>query len=576
MKNNVIDNKITPYFKNKKMSAIKVSDIIAWQNEMIAYRDEKGKPYSPTYLKTIHNQLSAIFNHAVRFYELRANPASKAGNMGNEERREMLFWTKEEYQKFAEEMMEKYKRYYALLEQRLGGRILQFNFTEQDDRVFGNYANKTAESFLYQLRKLNLMLMEEAQLQKNLFVIDLAYLQNQYGMEKIKDAKMYYLAKMPLSTHILPQVAAEVLSVLEAIRGRIKKCVVVDLDQTLWGGVIGDDGMEHIQIGELGQGQAFSDFQNWLKELRKRGILLAVCSKNEEDTAKEPFLKHPEMVLRLEDIALFVANWENKADNIRYIQKTLNIGMDSMVFLDDNPFERNLVRSLIPEITVPELPEDPSQYVSYLQSLNLFETASYSGADKDRTRMYREEMDRKDLQKQYGDYEEYLKDLEMKAQAKPFDPFHYARIAQLSQRSNQFNLRTIRYTEQEVEHLAKSKDHLTMYVTLQDKFGDYGLISVVVLDKMPSDTLFISEWLMSCRVLKRGVEEFIMDQIVELARKNGFQTVTAEYLPTAKNAMVSELYERMGMNKEGEGRYRVSVSEYQAHKTCICQEGELQ
>ena len=389
----------------------------------------------------------------------------------------------------------------------------------------------------------------------------------------MKDQKMYYIAKMPLSTKILPQVAKQVIDVIKAIRGRLKKCIILDLDNTLWGGVIGDDGLENIQIGELGIGHAFSQFQMWLKELRKRGIILAVCSKNEEKTAKEPFIKHPEMILRLDDISMFVANWEDKVSNIQQIQSTLNIGMDSIVFFDDNPFERNLVKSNIPDICVPDLPEDPAQYLEYIKSLNLFETASYSEADKDRTKQYQEEIGRVSAQKQFSSYSEYLESLEMVAEAKPFDTFHFSRIAQLTQRSNQFNLRTVRYTEQEVAQLAGSKEHLTLYFTLKDKFGDYGLISVVVMDKQ-QDTLFISEWLMSCRVLKRGMEEFIIDEIMQTAKKYGYSKVTAEYIRTAKNNMVSDLYDQLGLHAVKDGIYEVKVSEYKNHITHIRKRGE--
>ena len=327
--------------------------------------------------------------------------------------------------------------------------------------------------------------------------------------------------------------------------------------------------LENIQIGELGLGHAFSEFQMWLKELQKRGIILAVCSKNEEVVAKEPFLHHPEMVLHMEDIAMFVANWEDKASNIKKIQDTLNIGMDSIVFFDDNPFERNLVKSMIPDITVPDLPEDPSQYLEYVKLLNLFETAAYSETDKNRTKQYQEEIGRVNLQKQFSSYSEYLESLEMVAEAKPFDKFHFSRIAQLTQRSNQFNLRTVRYTEQEIEQLAKEKEHLTLYFTLKDKFGDYGLISVVVLDKQPENTLFISEWLMSCRVLKRGMEEFILDEIIRTAEENGFKKVIGEYIRTPKNNMVSELYKKMGFHEVEKDRYEVNVTEYEKHKTSI-------
>jgi len=470
---------------------------------------------------------------------------------------------------FANQIITSLEGYWNRVNQQYKTTILQFNFTQIDDRIFGNYGNKTQDSFLFQIRKLNYLLMEKCTQYKNVFIIDIEYLQQIYGEDGIKDNKMYYIAKMPLSTKILPEVAKQTIDVIKAMKGKMKKCVILDLDNTLWGGVIGDDGLENIQIGELGLGHAFSEFQMWLKELQKRGIILAVCSKNEEVVAKEPFLHHPEMVLHMEDIAMFVANWEDKASNIKKIQDTLNIGMDSIVFFDDNPFERNLVKSMIPDITVPDLPEDPSQYLEYVKLLNLFETAAYSETDKNRTKQYQEEIGRVNLQKQFSSYSEYLESLEMVAEAKPFDKFHFSRIAQLTQRSNQFNLRTVRYTEQEIEQLAKEKEHLTLYFTLKDKFGDYGLISVVVLDKQPENTLFISEWLMSCRVLKRGMEEFILDEIIRTAEENGFKKVIGEYIRTPKNNMVSELYKKMGFHEVEKDRYEVNVTEYEKHKTYI-------
>ena len=256
------------------------------------------------------------------------------------------------------------------------------------------------------------------------------------------------------------------------------------MDNTIWGGVIGDDGMENIQIGELGMGHAFDRLQRWAKELKHRGIILAVCSKNEDDTAKRPFREHPDMTLRLEDIAVFVANWNNKADNIKHIQSTLNIGFDSMVFLDDSAFERNLVREHLPAVTVPELPEDPALYVPYLCALNLFEMASFSEEDRQRTRQYQEEAARNDFQTSFTSIDDYLSSLAMVSDVKAFDDFSLPRVAELTQRSNQFNLRTVRYTEADIDRLRKSNDCITMSFHLEDKFGDHGLIGLVILKKL--------------------------------------------------------------------------------------------
>lgn len=475
----------------------------------------------------------------------------------------------EERVTFATRYLEKIRHYWDLIAKNGHSRVLQMNFTEIDDKALGNYSCKTELSFIYQLRKLNYLLQDAMASRKDVYPVDLLAVQLHLGQETYYDGPLYYNAKVTASLNALPFVAKAVTDVLLAMTGRIKKCVVLDLDNTLWGGVIGDDGMGNIEIGELGRGHAFTDFQRWLKQLKECGIILAVCSKNEEATAKEPFEHHEEMVLRLDDISIFVANWEDKASNIRFIQQTLNLGMDSMVFLDDNPFERNLVRTMIPEIEVPELPEDPALYLGYLQSCNYFDTVSYSGENAKRTKQYQEEMVRIQLQQQFNTVDDYLISLEMVGEARAFEPMRYARIAQLTQRSNQFNLRTIRYTEDEIQSIAENEQYLTLYFMLRDKFGDHGLVSVVILEKRQDNTLFIDTWLMSCRVLKRGMEEFIVNHLIREAAKNGFAAVIGEYIPTPKNAMVKGIYPAMGFAKIAEGKYCIEVLDYQQKKTWI-------
>ena len=445
-------------------------------------------------------------------------------------------------------------------------KILMFDFPEEPDAVFGSFALRTPVSFAFQLRKLNLLLSETiAADYPAVYPIALSAVQIMCGRKEFFEDRTWYLAKMAVQTETLPAVAARILDTVTALSGRVKKCVVTDLDNTLWGGVIGDDGIDGIQLGELGDGPAFAALQRWLLELKRRGILLAVCSKNNDDTAREPFEKHPECVLRLEDFAAFVANWENKADNIRQIQQTLNIGMDSFVFLDDNPFERNLVRQMLPDVTVPELPEDPAAVPAYLESLHLFEPVSYSEEDSARTAQYQAEASRTAAQAKFASYDEYLQALDMQGQILPFDSFHYPRIAQLTQRSNQFNLRTVRYSETEMAQLADDPEYLTRYMTLSDRYGEHGLISVVICKKQSEDTLFIDTWLMSCRVLRRGVEGCLFDAIVRMALDNGFRYLTAEYIPTAKNKMVEHFYDEIGMQPDGERTYRLDCTKHQNH-----------
>lgn len=453
------------------------------------------------------------------------------------------------------------------------GKIIYFNYPEIDDTVFGQYANRSDLSFTWQLRQLNYELMRLTQEYPNLYICDIASLQSKYGRDWMFDSSVYVSTEMVLSIDALPYVASRVLDIVCSIEGRFKKCLILDLDNTVWGGVVGDDGWEGIQVGHgLGIGKAFTEFQQWIRKLKNRGVIIAVCSKNDEDKAKEPFEKNPEMVLKLDDIAVFVANWENKADNIRLIQQVLNIGFDSMVFLDDNPFERNMVRENIPEICVPELPEDPGDYLEYLYSLNLFETAAYSSLDKDRTKQYQTEAKRVQAAQHFTNEADFLKSLNMVSVVEGFTAFNTPRVAQLSQRSNQFNLRTVRYTDNEIADLGKSDSHVCFSFTLEDKFGDNGLICVVILEKRDAETLFINTWFMSCRVLKRGMENFTLNTIVEWARQNGFKRLVGEYIPTQKNGMVKEHYPSMGFQRTGENTYALDVLSYQPRECYISRE----
>ena len=411
----------------------------------------------------------------------------------------------------------------------------------------------------------------------NLFICDIAGLQNLFGRQFMFAPNVYMTTEMVLSVNALPYVASRVVDVIAAIKGQFKKCLILDLDNTVWGGVIGDDGLEGIELGHgLGIGKAFTEFQMWIKKLKQRGIIICVASKNNEETAKEPFEKHPDMILKLDDIAVFQANWETKVDNIRTIQGILNIGFDSMVFLDDNPFERNMVRENIPGITVPELPEDPAMYLEYLYSLNLFETASYSNADKDRTKQYQVEAKRVSLSKTFTNEADFLKSLNMVSTVSGFTKFNTPRIAQLSQRSNQFNLRTIRYTEADIENMAQDPNVIDLSFTLEDKFGDNGLIAVIIMKKQDEETLFVDTWFMSCRVLKRGMENFTLNTMVERARLAGYKYIIGEYIPTPKNKMVEMHYPNLGFSKiESESnKYLLDLLSY-SPKECYITKKEV-
>ena len=473
---------------------------------------------------------------------------------------------------FADNYIAKIEKYWGLIIQNSNARIIQMNFAEIDDKALGQYSCKVDSSFAYQIRKLNYLLQEAMEKNNRVYPVDALAVQIDLGRENFFNAPLYYNAKMSVAMGALPYIAEAVIDVVKSMQGKIKKCVILDLDNTLWGGVVGDDGMAGIEIGELGKGHVFCNLQKWLKQLKEYGIILAVCSKNEEATAKEPFEKHEEMILRLDDISVFVANWDDKASNIKTIQESLNIGMDSIVFLDDNPFERNLVKEKFPDIEVPELPSDPALWLQYLQHQNYFDTVSYTGEGSDRTKLYQAEYERRRLQQSYESIDDYLQGLMMEGSFHAFEPLKYPRIAQLTQRSNQFNLRTIRYTEDEIQRIAEDDRYITIYFNLKDKFGDHGLVSVVIMEKKSDGVLFVDTWLMSCRVLKRGMEEFIINHMIQVAKESGFKKITAEYIPTLKNNMVKEIYDQMGFDKTGEHSYEVYTDSFKPLKTYIKEE----
>ena len=474
------------------------------------------------------------------------------------------FYKKDLQQKrnFSNDQLSFANELYSNITKRINTNVIFLNFAEINDSVFGNFANKLDSSFLYQLRKLNVGLMDMAIQHKNVNICDLSTLQNMKGRLNTVSDKLYINTDNVLEIDSLPPLVKSVTDIVLAYQGQFKKCVILDLDNTTWGGIIGDDGMEGIQIGDLGIGKAFTNFQKWILQLKDRGIIVAICSKNTEHIAKEPFEKHPEMALKLNDIAVFVANWENKADNIRQIQSILNIGFDAMVFLDDNPAERAIIKQELPAVTVPDLPEDPTEYLTFLYSQNLFETVSFTEADIKRNDQYREEAGRAILSKSFTDEAGFLKSLIMTATAAAVDNFSLPRAAQLTQRSNQFNLRTVRYTEQQMKEVMLHEANATLAFTLQDKFGEYGLIALLILEKQSNAVLFVDTWIMSCRVLKRNVENFTLNQLVLLAAKLGCTTIIGQYLPTAKNGIVATHYKDLGFTENNDGLWQLSVADY--------------
>jgi FkbH-like protein len=381
---------------------------------------------------------------------------------------------------------------------------------------------------------------------KSVNICDVEFLANRLGTRHATDLRAWFESKQPYSAEMVVQVAREFAEILASIKRPAKKVLVLDLDNTLWGGVIGDDGVEGIEIGTTSpRGEAFRHFQQYALALSRRGVLLAVCSKNDYDKAVEPFTTHPEMVLRLTDIACFKANWEPKSDNLRQIASALNLGLDSFVFVDDNPAEVEIVRQFAPEVTGICLGDDPSKFTGLLKDSRLFEVSSITEEDVVRSAQYQTDAVRQQLREQSTDMDSYLSSLVMVGQIASFAAVDVPRITQLINKSNQFNLTTVRRTESEIHDIIRGTEHDAFTMRLSDKFGEHGLILVVICTTRGTDFL-IDTWLMSCRVLKRGVEQETMNEILRRAKARGCSRIVGVYRPTKKNDMVRELYPNLG------------------------------
>ncbi len=384
---------------------------------------------------------------------------------------------------------------------------------------------------------------------KNGYLLDVSAISEIVGLENWHDPVMYNMAKIPFSQAVTPLYADHVCRIIASIKGKSRKALVLDLDNTLWGGVIGDDGLSGITLGQGDMiGEAYTSFQKTILRLNKRGILVTISSKNEDSIAREVFSKHPDMVLSLDNITVFQANWEDKVSNIKVIAEELNIGLDSLVFVDDNPVERDLVRKFLPEVSVPELPADPAHYSQTLAAAGYFDTVYYTDEDKNRVSNYKSNSKRVALLKNTQYYGDYLKSLNMKASASSFDLMGLKRITQLISKTNQFNLTTYRYSEDEVNKMINNKDYHTLQVRLSDNFSDHGVVSIVICRKKENEWL-IDLWVMSCRVFGRKLEHAIFDAIVKNARLNNITTLTGRFIPTKRNQIVKNFYKELGFSR---------------------------
>ena len=444
--------------------------------------------------------------------------------------------------------------------------IIQNNFDYTVNRSLGNLDFYDIHGRTYFINQLNDKFSQEARVIKHLYINDINYLSSYIGLNNWFDKSLWHQAKYALSMDSIPELAFNISKIINSILGKSKKCLVLDLDNTCWGGVIGDDGLDGISIGvETAIAESYTSFQKYVKELKQKGVILAVCSKNDFQNAKEGF-KHPDSVLKFDDFTSFKSNWDPKHQNILDIAKEVNIGVDSLVFIDDNPVERDLVSSQVPSASVPNVGNDVIHFIDHIDRNGYFEPISLLVDDINRNKYYEDNKKRSQEQSIYKSYDDFLVSLEMTAEIKSFSSIYLDRITQLTNKTNQFNLTTKRYTASEIENIVTSDEYIKIYGKLTDKYGDNGLIAISI-GRIKENQCHIDLWLMSCRVVKRDMEFAMLDELVRQCKEKEVLEIIGYYYQSDKNNMVFDLYEKFGFvlnNTNGEDTiWRLDISNYE-------------
>jgi len=427
--------------------------------------------------------------------------------------------------------------------------IIQNNFELPMTRQFGNLDSVLAQGKTNYVLQINKFVSEFAKEEKSFFVNDINFLSSQLGLQNWFNEELWATARYAFDHSVFPDYASNVASIVAAIFGLTKKCLVLDLDNVMWGGVIGDDGLNGVNIGpDSLVGEGFLSFQRYIKALGERGVVLTVCSKNEDTNAMEG-LAHPDGAVTPSDFSVVRANWDPKSENIKKIAAELNIGLDSLVFIDDSPFEREQVRMQVQGPSVPEVTKSPSSFIMAIEKNGYFESVSLSVEDIARNSIYKTNAQRKIKQKQFSNYDDFLVSLCMKAEISKFKPIYYERITQLINKTNQFNLTTNRYSVSDIAGFAKDENCLSIYGKLEDKFGDNGLVAVLI-GKQCNDEMVIDTWLMSCRVFNRNLEFAMFNEFVNCVIKKDIRRIRGVFRPTKKNKPVSSLFQDMGFDRD--------------------------
>ena len=474
--------------------------------------------------------------------------------------------SEEQINEMLENQYRHFEEVWTNVKEKFGCPVIQNNFELPFYRILGNKDATDIHGKISFIRRLNEKFAEYARKNENFYINDINFISACYGLEKWHDTSAWYMYKYAMDTQAIPEFAYNLSNIIKSVFGKNRKMLMLDLDNTLWGGVVGDLGQQGIEIGhETGMAEGYTEFQRYVKAHKQLGVLLSVNSKNDYENAIEG-LKHPDTVLTPDDFVVIKANWDNKDRNTEAIAEEISILPDSFVFVDDNPAERNIVSEQISGIAVPEV-NSVEDYIKTIDRNGYFELTSYTADDIKRNEMYRANIQRAGAEKKFSDYGEYLKSLEMEAYIDKFDDVALARITQLTNKSNQFNLTTKRYTLNEMEDVFGDDKYIKIYGRLADKFGDNGIVSVVI-GRIDGNELHIDLWLMSCRVLKREMEYAMLDRLVEICRKNGISVINGYYYKTAKNAMVKDLFNDFGFemtseNENGDRTFRMNTDGYE-------------
>ncbi|MCV0366630.1 MAG: HAD-IIIC family phosphatase [Nitrosopumilus sp.] len=461
---------------------------------------------------------------------------------------------------FVQKKYEEIKNLIQVFTKKSKSKFIISNFTIPARSNYGICETKSDFSLQTMIIKLNENLQDFISNLDSAYLFDMNGFVTRHGENNVFDPKQYLFGDIKISLDYIPHLTNDLIGYVVATLGLSKRCIVLDLDNTLWGGIIGEDGFDGIKLGSGPPGNAFVEFQKYLLGLHNRGILLAINSKNNPNDALEVIENHPDMVLRKEHFACMKINWNDKVSNMKEISEDLNFGLENFVFIDDDPIHREFMKSSLPQVLTVDLPKDPSKYTHVLEEMNEFNVLKITDEDKKRGLMYSQQKERKDLEKSSLNLQDFLKNMELKVTIKKADDFTIPRISQLILKTNQFNLTTKRYQLEDIQKFSQDENFLIGCAQVEDKFGDNGITGAFIVQKNGTKHWVLDTFLLSCRVMGREVEKSILGHIIKTAKEHGVEKIKADFIPTQKNKPIENFLPDCGFKKEGDS-WIISINE---------------